>query len=287
MLTIFFLFWSFLSTAQQFEYHLEGSFETRPSLQDPTPTTINYSIYWNETENELQGLYQDNVLTLNRPQFLSGSKSQEGRKLNIILPTETYRIRQILLSTPESEPLSGVVSLSIITKDSVGATIDNLSTTGILSYTPSPTAPGATDQRGCEIGFGALTRMCGLYDGSFLKIFDSRNRCNLVGNLNPRLELAPDTFFRLYLNYVPGLVSNEVHVIGAFLPSPTSTSIQVSTRNCGPLPGTSFVSGNCKTLSLSGIFYDQVSTISFNGTYSIIDEVNGDTCTYSLHLRRE
>jgi hypothetical protein len=129
--------------------------------------------------------------------------------------------------------------------------------------------------------------MCGIYDGSFLKIFDSRNRCNLVGNLNPRLELSSDTFFHLYLNYVPGLASNEVHVIGAFLPSPISTSIQVSSRTCGPLLGTSFVSGNGKTLSLSGIFYEQITTIAINGTYSIIDEVNGDTCTYSLNLKRE
>jgi hypothetical protein len=107
-----------------------------------------------------------------------------------------------------------------------------------------------------------------------------------VGNFNPRLELSFDTFFRLYLNYIPGLPNNVFHVIGPFLPSPMSTSIQISSRACGPLPGTSFVSGNCKTLSLSGIFMNQFHTVTFTGTYSIIDDINGDICTYSLNLRR-
>jgi hypothetical protein len=110
---------------------------------------INYSIYWNETDNDIQGIYQDNFLTLGSPQFLSGSKSEEGRKFNIILPAEFYRIRQILLSTPQTGPLSEVISLSVVTKDSVGATIDNLSTSGILTYTPPPKPPEAADQRGC------------------------------------------------------------------------------------------------------------------------------------------
>ncbi len=247
---------------------------------------INYSIYWNETENDLQGLYKDNFLTLGSSQFLSGTKDQEGRKFNIILSSETYRIRQILLSSPMTERYSGATPLTIVTKDNVGAVIDNLSTTGIMTYTPPLNSTAASEVNGCVVGFGALTKMCGLYSGTFEEIIDSRNRCNLVGNFNPRLELSSDTFFRLYLNYVPGLLNNEFHVIGSFLPSPMTTSIQVFSRSCGQLPGTSFVSGNCKTLSLSGIFMNQYDTISFTGTYSIIDDINGDMCTYSLNLRR-
>lgn len=287
MTTLLFVFWSFLAFSQQFEYQLEGSFQTSTSPEKLTPTTINYSIYWNETENDLQGLYQDNFLTLGSPQFLSGTKDFEGRKFNVILPSETYRIRQILLSTPTTEPYSGTTPITIMTKDNVGAVIDNLSTTGIMTYTPPPTSVPASEAHACVVGFGALTKMCGLYSGSFQEIIDSRNRCDLVGNFNPRLELSSDTFFRLYLNYVPGFPNNEFHVIGSFLPSPMTTSIQISSRTCGPLPGTSFVSGNCKTLSLSGIFMNQINTISFTGTYSIIDDINGDMCTYSLNLRRE
>ena len=79
----------------------------------------------------------------------------------------------------------------------------------------------------------------------------------------------------------------ELHTIGAFLPSPQSNTINVTSRNCSTIPGTTFIPTNCKTVNLNGIFFDQVGTITFNGTYSIADEVTADSCTYTMSLTRE
>jgi hypothetical protein len=137
------------------------------------------------------------------------------------------------------------------------------------------------------IGFGALTGFCGLYGGTLNEISDNRDRCHLLSSGNPKLELAADTVFRLFLNYNPTDPNPQLHNIGAFLPSPESNTINVTSRNCSVLPGTTFVPNNCKNINLNGIFFNQAGTITFNGTYSISDEINADACSYSLNLTRE
>lgn len=279
MTVILFLFFALSAFAQEFQYRIEGSF---PS----TETTINYSVSWNETSTTIQGLYQDNLFAKG-PTTVAGTVDATGRTMNIILPTEILGIRQITLQSPVVGSTSGSIPMNIKTMDNIGRTVDNPSNMAMMSTMQAATAPGAGGNDGCVIGFGALTGYCGLFDGSFNEINDNRNRCNILSGGNPRLELAADTVFRLYLNYIPGSINPTLINIGPFLPSPQSNAINITSRTCAPIPGTTFIPSNCKTLNLNGIFFEQADTITFTGTYTINDEVTADSCSYTMSLSRE
>lgn len=197
MTVILFLFIALSAFAQEFQYRIEGSF---PSNE----TTVNYSVSWNETSTDIQGLYQDNILAKG-PTTVTGTVTATGRTMNVILPTEVLGIRQITLQTPTVGTTSGSIPMNIKTLDNIGRTVDNPSNMAMMSTMQAATSPGAAGGNdGCVIGFGALTGYCGLFNGSFNEINDNRNRCNLLSGGNARLELAADTFFRMYLNYIPG-----------------------------------------------------------------------------------
>lgn len=280
MTVILFLFFALSGFAQEFQYRLEGSFASNA-------TTVNYTVNWNETSTALQGLYQDNLFAKG-PTQMTGVVSATGRTMSIILPTEILGVRQISLQTPMVNTSTGSIPMNITTRDNIGRIVDSPSNMALMTALQVATAPGAgTNDESCVIGFGALTGYCGLYTGTFNEISDNSNRCNILTSGNPRFELAADTVFRLYLNYIPGVASPELHTIGAFLPSPQSNTINVTSRNCTTIPGTTFIPTNCKTVNLNGIFFDQVGTITFNGTYSIADEVTADSCTYTMSLTRE
>lgn len=278
MTVILFLFLAVSAFAQEFQYRLEGTFTSNA-------TTINYTINWNETSTTLQGLYQDNLF-VKGPTTMTGTVGTTGRTFLAILPTETMGVRQIEIQTGALTTTSGSIPVNITTRNNVGGILDNPSTTALMSTMQAATAPAANDNESCVIGFGALTGFCGLFNGTVNEISDNRDRCNLTGG-NPRLELAADTVFRLYLNYIPADPNPQLHIIGAFLPSPQSNTINVTSRNCSVMPGTSFIPNNCKTLNLNGIFFNQAGIVTFNGTYSISDEINADACSYTMNLTRE
>jgi hypothetical protein len=188
--------------------------------------------------------------------------------------------------------VTGTISVRIRTLSSVGGEIDNQTGFALVAAAPQATTATGTGTAGgpesaqCTVGFGALTRMCGLYRGTINESIDNANQCNLAGT-NIRLELGLDSVFRFYPDYVPGLTTNPVHSIGAILPSPTVPSITVSRRDCGFLPGTAFPTTDCKTLTLTGNFSTLGPNIQFNGNYSISNDGTGSFCNYSMTLNRE
>lgn len=273
MTVILFLFLTLSAFAQEFQHRLEGSFTSNA-------TTINYTINWNETSTTLQGLYQDNLFAQG-PTTMTGTVGTTGRTFSVILPTETLGVRQLVFQSPVVTTTSGSIPLNITTRDSIGRVVDAPNTMAMMSTMQAATAPGVGNDDSCVIGFGALTGYCGMYNGAMNEISDNRERCNLLSLGNPKLELAADTVFRLYL------ADQQLHNIGPFLPSPQSNTINVTSRNCTVMPGTTFVPNNCKTVNLNGIFFNQAGTITFNGTYSISDEVNADACSYTMNLTRE
>lgn len=279
MTVILFLFLALSAFAQEFQHRLEGSFTSNATI-------VNYTINWNETSTTLQGLYQDNLFAKG-PTTLTGTVGTTGRTFSVILPTETLGVRQIVIQSPTVSTASGSIPLNITTRDNIGRVVEAPNTTAMMSTMQAATEPGVGNDDSCVIGFGALTGFCGLYNGTMNEINDNRDRCNLLAMGNPRLELAADTVFRLYLNYNPSDPNQQLHNIGAFLPSPQSNTINVSSRNCSVMPGTTFVPNNCKTVNLNGIFFNQAGSITFNGTYSIADEVNADACSYTMNLTRE
>ncbi len=288
MAVLVFLFFALSAFSQSFQYRFEGSFTTAAGPNPATPTTVNYSVNWNETATALQGVYRDNYFS-REPQVVTGTVGAAGRSFTVILPAPVYSVRQIVVTTPQVGSVSGTISTTVVTRTDVGGVVDDRPGFAMMETLPAATGGGPADVNApCTVGFGSLTGLCGLYAGTVTEVVDSANRCDLLGQGSPRLELAPDTVFRFYTNYVPGAPNPPLHNIGAFLPSPTSTAINVPGRTCGPLPGTTFRVENCRTMNLSGLFFTAAGGgVNFTGTYSISDDATGENCSYSINVWRE
>lgn len=283
MTVILFLLLSFSAFAQgQFEYQMEGSFTSDAE----TPVIINYSISWNEAGTILSGIYKDNYFSQDIPKVVSGTKSDDGRVFNVILPAEVGGVKALRFSSNVSASMSGTIPMNIQSNDTVGSAVDTDSGFALMNALPAAFDAPFLEEDACTVGFGSLTGFCGLYAGNFNEFADAGNRCNLLSGGNTRLELSTDTFLRLHLNYLPGIPNQPIHNIGAFIPTPVTNSINVSGTACGPLPGTTF-NPNCKEMNLAGSFSEQGANIVFTGTYSIRDQVTGEICSYSMILNRE
>lgn len=291
MRVLLLLFFAFSVHAQSFQYRLEGSFATTATADPTSPAIVNYTVNWNETSTTIQGIYQDNYFSQSLPRTLTGTVSPDGRSMIVVLPDTENDVRQITLATTGNTTVTGSVSVSINTKNNIGSLIDSPTSVALLTALPAASeGAGIADDQECVIGFGALTGMCGIYDGTFNEFRDTSERCNILAQGNPRLQFGSNTTFSLLLNYIEGSTTPTTgsHTIGSFQPSPTSNTINISGRNCGNLVGTTFPTGNCKTLNLSGTFRpDATTNYGFTGTYQIIDEVTGDSCEYSMNLTRE
>lgn len=285
MTYVLFLFLSISAFAQEFQYRIEGSFQTTAGPGTPgTPDTVNYSLSWNETSTTLQGLYKDNYFSQQGPNIVSGTVESGGRTMNVILPQPVNGVRLLRFNVAGAN--TGSTSVRIATQDNVGRSIDTVSNFALLSSNQAQVA-AADDNDSCVTGFGALTGFCGIYNGVFNETSDFSNRCNLLTAGNPRLELGADTVLRLYLNYLPGSTPGSSHTIGTFIPSPQTTAINITSRFCAALPGVEFPVGDCKNLNLAGDFRNVESSYSFIGTYTIADEVTGESCSYDMSLTRE
>lgn len=281
MTIILFLLLSFSAFAQgQWEYRLEGTFSSEAEV----PATVNYSIFWNEAGPVLSGIYRDNYFTQGTPKVMSGTRSDDGAVFNVILPAEVSGVKAIRLSTTTDTPMSGSIPMSIVLTDDIGGVVDTASTFALMNMMAGATAPD--DENECTVGFGALTGYCGFYAGNIGEIIDNNNRCNITSGGNSRLELAPDMIFRLHLNYIPGVPTTDIHNIGSIVPSPLTPDVNISGTTCGPVAGTTFLP-NCKEMSLSGSFSEQGANLLFTGTYSIRDQVTGETCTHSMVMVRQ
>lgn len=272
MAAFLFLFMTFSVMAQDFQYQLEGSFKTSDEV------TVNYDVSWNETLTAIQGIYRDNFYARSGPKIVTGDISPSNRTMNIILPEDVNGARSLTLVTTQTGNGSTSIPMSITVRDNAGGVISSPNGFALMTANNPRKANQGNE---CDIGFGVLTGLCGIYSGNFGEILDNNSRCDLLIDGNPRLELAPDTTFRLLLANQP------TQIIGSFLPSPTSNNINITSNICEPIPGTSFLPNNCKNINLNGTFFTGASTVSFTGTYTISDVINADSCSYRLSLRRE
>lgn len=306
MRVLLLLFFAFSVHAQSYQYRLEGTFTTNSTAapvapngiaapdtsmgSEPTsPTIVNYSVNWNETSTTIQGVYQDNYFSQGAPRQLSGSVTPNGRNMTVILPTTVSDVRQVSIVTNVGTTVTGSVPVAIKTQNTIGSTIDNTNSIALLTALPAASEGAGVDHdQDCLVGFGALSGMCGIYNGTFNEFSDTSQRCHLLSQGNPRLQFGTNTTFSFILNYIPGARTQTSHTIGSFLPSPQTNSINISGRNCSTLSGTNFPGADCKTLNLSGTFRpDATSNYGFVGIYQIVDEATGDSCSYELNLTRE
>lgn len=283
-LCLFFVFSAF-SQEVQWQYKVEGSFPTRATPNPQSPAIVNYTISWNESSTQIQGIYQDNYFTENGLKTVTGTVSDSGRTFNVILPVPVSGVRSLTFTTTQRGAVTGSISMRTETKDNLGTSVDEHAGFGLMTPALNP-ATVTNEDRDCSAGFGTLTNFCGIYNGFMSELNDPQNRCE-VGGRSPRLELNNDMSMRIILDYVPGVTGLPTHEVGSLVPTPTSNSITVTRRDCTGLPATTFESGNCKTLALNGTFLNQPNGLRFIGTYIITDTINGDSCSYSLNLQRE
>ena len=77
-----------------------------------------------------------------------------------------------------------------------------------------------------------------------------------------------------------------MHRVGRIFVDPNSTRIDLISRVCRPLNGTSFGGDDCKRLNLAGTFNIVKEGKHFSGRYTILDEKTNESCRYSLSMNQ-
>jgi hypothetical protein len=268
------------SWAQDYNYRLSGTFSTPQSSR---PVAFNLS--WSEDDESIEGTYQDNFFTSRGT--VTGTSGNQGRIFNITFPEVNNKAKSLTIVTTASDANSGEVPLTLTLRNQEGVTLASHNTTGLINRAAATgvIAEREEEEGGCNAGLGALNGTCGIYQGSLIETFDSASRCtlNTVGTI--ALEVSRTGRLQLFTNYINTTVNLPAHPLGDVREA-ESRSIIEDSRHCGALAGTNFFEGNCQRLSLIGSF-SRSETPSFNGTYTITDEITGEKCSYSLEMVRE
>lgn len=280
-LYIFLALLSFSSATLAKEFQLKGSFKLDSSSKRPVAFTLS----WEEDKNLMKGIYQDDYFT--KEGKVRGIKSNTGRTFTVTFPENKKGVTSLtLLSSQAGTTLSGTtIPVSIITRDQLGNPLTNAEINSQFAEI-SPRVAQKQEETPCREGFGALAGHCGVYEGLITEEVDRGNQCNLLFADAIRLELNSMGDMTLYLGEVNEVASVPIHNIGRIPSNPESTAIDVLSRSCRPLPGTTFPGDNCKRLHLIGRFTTEDVTRHFTGVYSIIDELTNNTCRYSISLDR-
>lgn len=258
---------------KSYQYQLDGSYPaTLPGLSGTR--TIRFAIAWNEKNQAIDGVYGDNFFTSGSP--VTGTSGQLGRVFNIKLPRVLQNVNNLSLTSNDG-------TVMVYLKDVTGMTISQTS----ISATPTLRADYVPEAASaCDVGFGVLSGYCGLYQGTLNEITDSNNLCNLP-EYGFRLELSADARTNLYLYYSDSVIGIPTHNLGAFSSAPLSTSVALTNRHCGGLPGTIYQENSCQLLTLNGDYAVVGDSRTFRGRYTITDEITRNSCTYDLVMDRE
>ena len=277
---------SILAQSSAFQFRLEGTFPMvtgDPTLPTTPETPVNFTLSWNERDGLIEGVYADNFFSSGNP--VEGRSDTAGRTFNIIFSNLARGAKSMTMFMTQTGVTTGSVPVSVDVMDSVGNRFNSQNISGLMSATPTGTA-AATDSS-CVLGFGDLSRFCGIYSGTVTESTDTKNRCQSIVSDNTVLNLDTEGDFQLYMNFNGNLDSNQVHELGSLPTAAPTRAVNIVNRDCGTaLAGTTMTAVNCKTLNLVGNFTEDNGRRGFSGIYSIIDEVNGDTCRYNLSLTR-
>lgn len=279
LLILFLIFClSLFARAQVQNYRMEGTFPFTPPTQ-VGPTNVNFNLIWSVRDGVIRGVYQDNYFSANTT--VTGTSGMQGTAFLVNFPQTIQGVSGLSLNTNQAN-LTGGTTVVMVYARGPGGMSNNIANISASVYTQEAQA----QENNCDVGFGVLSGYCGLYSGTVTENSDSANHCNLTANPGFRMELATNAEVSLYLNYTTSIIGLPVHTIGAFPSAPLTSTVDLTNRNCGPLPGTTFLPANCQAQTLSGTFSDVAGTKNFIGTYSIMDEITGDSCTYGLTLQR-
>jgi hypothetical protein len=280
-MSLLILLFSLLSFAQDksFQYQMDGSFEAQlPGLSESK--TIRFNLLWNEKNGQINGRYQDDFFIAGSS--VSGVSGVSGKVFQLDLPEVRQNIKRLFLTTSSFMPNSTPQPIMISMRDQFNMTVAEsnslVSTFEKMDYVP--------EVEKCSSGFGALKGFCGLYKGRLVEEEDPESLCQLP-DYGFRLELNEDAQIFLYFYYSDSLIGIPHHDLGLLLNAPATKSIQLTTRHCGNLVGTTIPHTNCQTLNLTGEFSDLFNQKSFRGNYIIRDDQTNAGCRYSLNLTKE
>lgn len=250
---------------------------------------VQFHLSWEERDGKATGTYKDNFYVNSAP--VRGVTGELGRIFVVTFPKEVNGVRTISFLTSDLRGAKGatLVPVSVSLRDGKGNPVKTSSIEANLSgveSNPKIVAQSQEDEA-CQEGFGELAGYCNSYAGMISEEIDSKNRCNLLAFSSARLRLENTGEVYLALGEVSSLVGVPVHKIGRIFSNPASTSIDLLSRSCRSLPGTTFAGDDCKRLSLNGTFSTVRGKQHFTGRYVILDERTNESCRYTLSMDGE
>jgi hypothetical protein len=260
---IYILFFLFsLPAFSQYQFKWTGSFtvHTLDTINNRFPAPVAFTLEWNELNHYMVGIYKDNYI--DAPVEISGKSSVEGRNVFVQHPT----LGAMNLTSSSSLASNGAVAVSISAQNNIFNILATMSSLPTSSF--------------CSTGFGVLSGYCGIYTGSNNEMEDGDNLCNLVAFQPLMVEVMPNTDVNVVTN-------GNRQKIGSIPSSPLSGSMSISSHHCGAIQDTLMDPTHCQTETLLGEFTQAGDQHVFNGTFKIVDEANGSTCTYNLSLNQK
>ncbi len=262
------------------QYELRGAYP-HPSLKKDAQFTLR----WVEDKGKIQGKYDDSISR--RSVELIGARGDQSRIFRVDLGDNTQGVGSVTFITSEAEAnaVGSKVPVSVVTQDRRGYPLaSDIVTANLVAL-----GTVQRQEENCEEGFGSLRGYCGVYEGMVSENSDASKTCNLTDGITPSLQLDPQGNVLLHIGAVSELAPAPVHRIGRVSTNPRGPRVDVMSRECRPLAGTTFPGDNCKRVNLVGSFGERGGSRRFTGTYNIVDEKTGANCSYqlSLNLRSE
>jgi hypothetical protein len=213
---------------------------------------------------------------------VTGTSGMNGRIFTVDFPRVIQGVSSLSITTNMTNLMSGTAPVMIVMMDPSANSLGqyNVSAAVVVFSGAGPV------ESNCDIGFGALTEYCGLYAGRIQEMSDTSNRCNLP-DYGFRMELNTDAKFNLYFYYSDSTVGIPEHELNSLPTPPLTPTVNLTTRHCGTLVGTTFDANNCQALRLEGRFEDNAGQRRFRGTYMVTEEISNENCSYELVLDRE
>lgn len=264
-------------------YSLQGSLGEDAA----TKKKISFTLSWDENDGKASGTYKDNFYANSAP--VKGVTGELGRIFVVTFPKEVNGVRTISFLTSDIRGAKGsaLIPVSVSLRDGNGTPVKTSSIEANLSGAQNTMVAQAQEEEPCQEGFGDLAGYCNSYAGMISEDTDTKSRCNLLAFNSARLRLENTGEVYLALGESSNIVEVPVHRIGRIFSNPTSMSIDLLSRTCRSLPGTTFPSDDCKRLSLTGVFSSVRKTRHFTGSYTISNEKNNESCRYSLSMDEE
>lgn len=281
ILRLLFLLFSWSAYAQTgiYQYQMDGTFQGRVP-QDLRQVDVTFTLAWREINGRIEGTYRDNFFTNNTP--VTGTSGMNGRVFSVDFPRVIQGVSSLSITTNMTNLMSGTAPVMIVMMDPSANSLGqyNVSAAVVVFSGAGPV------ESNCDIGFGALTEYCGLYAGRIQEMSDDSNRCNLP-DYGFRMELNTDAKFNLYFYYSDSTVGIPEHELNSLPTPPLTPTVNLTTRHCGTLVGTTFDANNCQALRLEGRFEDNAGQRRFRGSYQMTDEISNENCRYEMVLDRE